>query len=117
MISAVEVKASAVELLEVMMEETSDKSSELAKEIACALDFTALHDTLADFHELMNDPKVGVDNKAKRGLFRTYHILVHLRDYTIAPTIKEQIGGCGDIKIVWMGDDDVIVSYFVDVVD
>ena len=97
MISAVEVKSSAVELLEVMMEETSDKSSEMAEEISGSLNIAALHDTLADFHELMNDPKVGVDNKAKRGLFRTYHILVHLRDYTIAPTIKEQIGGCGDI--------------------
>ena len=95
--NSINLKASAVELLEVMLEETSEKSSELVMEIAGSMDIDALHDTLADFYELMNDREVKFDNKAKRGLFRTYHILVHLRDYTIAPTIKEQIGGCGDI--------------------
>ena len=88
-----------------MLEETSDKSSELAKEIAGALDIAALHDTLADFYEFMNDPQVkrlGFDDEAKKGLFRTYHILVHLSDYKIPSSIKEQTGVCGDIRM-WRG--------------
>ena len=82
-----------------MLEETSDKSSELAEEIAGALDIAALHDTLADFYELMSDPqvkKMGFDDEAERGLFRTYHVLVHLSDYAIPPSIKEQTSECGD---------------------
>jgi len=86
-----------VELLEVMLEETSDKSSELVEEIAGSLDIFALHDTLADFYELANDPEVkqlGFSEEAERGLFRTYHVLVHLGDYKIPSSIKEQIGEC-----------------------
>ena len=93
------MKASAVELLEVMLEETNEKSSELVKEIAGSLDIPALHDTLADFYELKNDRKVQrskFDDEAERGLFRTYHVLVHLRDYKIPSTIKEQIGKYGE---------------------
>ena len=95
---SVDMKASAVELLEVMLEETNEKSLELVKEIAGSLDIPALHDTLADFYELKNDPEVkqkGFDDEAERGLFRTYHALVHLMDYNIPTTIKEQIGKCG----------------------
>ena len=86
-----------------MLEETSDKSSELAEEIAGALDIAALHDTLADFYEFMNDPRVkrlGFDDEAEKGLFRTYHILVHLSDYKIPPSIKEQTGECRYIRIM-----------------
>ena len=95
---SVDLKASAVELLEVMLEETDKKSAELVKEVADDLDILALHDTLADFYVLMKDPDVkqkGFDDEAERGLFRTYHVLVHLKDYNIPTTIKEQIGKCG----------------------
>ena len=95
---SVDMKASAVELLEVMLEKTSEKTSELVKEIAGALDIPALHDTLADFYELKDNQEVkrkGFDDEAERGLFRTYHVLVHLRDYNIPSTIKEQIGKSG----------------------
>ena len=67
-----------------MIEETSDKTKELVVDIAGALDVPAVHDTLVDFHELMNDPEVKkekFDDEAERGLFRTYHVLVHLSDY------------------------------------
>lgn len=101
----VNLKASAVELLEVMLEETSDKSSELVEEIAGSLDILALHDTLADFYELANDPEVkqlGFSEEAERGLFRTYHVLVHLGDYKIPSSIKEQIGECeGVVRCAW----------------
>ena len=81
-----------------MLEETNKKSSDLVKEIADDLDIPALHDTLADFYVLKEDPEVkrkGFDDEAERGLFRTYHVLVHLTDYNIPTTIKEQIGKCG----------------------
>ena len=102
---SVEMKASAVELLEVMLEKTSEKTSELVKEIAGALDIPALHDTLADFYELKDNQEVkrkGFDDEAERGLFRTYHVLVHLTDYNIPTTIKEQIGKCG---VLWVVND------------
>ncbi len=67
-----------------MTEETNDKTKELVAEVYVALDIPAVHDTLADFHELMNDTEVkrqGFDDEAERGLFRTYNVLVHLSDY------------------------------------
>jgi len=97
-----------VELLEVMLEETNDKSSELAEEISGSLNIAALHDTLADFYEFMNDPKVkrlGFDDEAERGLFRTYHILVHLSDYAIPSSIKERSGEW-EISGLWKGEGD-----------
>ena len=92
-----------------MLEETNKKSSELVKEIADDLNIPALHDTLADFYVLKKDPEVkrkGFDDEAERGLFRTYHVLVHLMDYNIPTTIKEQIGkcvrywGCRSVKVM-----------------
>ena len=103
---SVNLKASAVELLEVMLEQTSDKSSELAEEISGSLNIAALHDTLADFYELMNDREVkrlGFDDEAERGLFRTYHILVHLSDYAIPSSIKERSGEW-EISGLWRGE-------------
>ncbi len=76
-----------------MIEQTNDKSKELVAEIRGALDIPAVHDTLADFYELMNDPNVkrqGFDDEAERGLFRTYHVLVHLSDY---PGVKAECLG------------------------
>ena len=86
-----------------MLEETNKKSSELVKEIADDLDIPALHDTLADFYVLKKDPEVKhkrFDDEVERGLFRTYHVLVHLMDYNIPTTIKEQIGKCGVLGVL-----------------
>lgn len=52
------LKGSAVELVEAMLEETSEKTKELVSEIVGVLDIDALHDTLLDFFELMNDDEV-----------------------------------------------------------
>lgn len=76
-----------------MMEETNEKTKDLVVEVCGALEIPAVHDTLADFYELMNDPAVkrkGFDDEAERGLFRTYHILVHLSDY---PGVKSKALG------------------------
>lgn len=81
---AINLKGSAIELLEVMLEETSHKTEDLMQQIAGVLDVVALHDTLADFYKLKDDPDVKrmyFDDDAQRGLFRTYHILLHLGDH------------------------------------
>ena len=80
----VNLKALVVELLEAMLEETSEKTKDLVLEVHGALDKAAMYDTLVDFYDLMRDPEViaeGFDDKAERGLFRTYHVLVHFADY------------------------------------
>ena len=52
------LKGSAVELVEVMLEETSERTRDLVSEIVGVIDIDALHRTLVNFHELMNDDKV-----------------------------------------------------------
>ena len=84
-LQSVNLKGSAVELIEAMLEETSSSTRHLAKEIAGSLDLAAVYDTVGDFYELMNDEEVkraGFDDEAERGLFRAYHIIKHLgEDY------------------------------------
>ena len=67
-----------------MLEETHDKTRELARGVHCTLDKAAAHCTLAFFYRCTLDPEVreeGFSDEADKGLFRTYHILVHLADY------------------------------------
>ena len=83
-LQSVNLKGSAVELIEAMLEETNSHTRHLAKEIAGSLDLAAIYDTIADFYELMNEPLVKAedyDDDAERGLFRAYHIILHLKDY------------------------------------
>ena len=80
------LKGSTVELIEAMLEETNSRSRHLAKEIAGSLDLAAVYDTVGDFYELMNDPLVKeatYDDEAECGLFRAFHLIVHLKDYGI----------------------------------
>ena len=73
-----------MELLEAMLEETNSKSKILAQEIYNTVRLEALHSTLALFYSLKEDPRLkalGFDDEAERGLFRTYHVLVHMADY------------------------------------
>ena len=96
-VKSVNLKGSAIELLDVMLEKTSEKSTDLVQDIANNLDIEALHLTLVEFYELMNDRTVkdeGYDDEAEAGLFRTYHALVHLKDYEVP---KEKIGANGYI--------------------
>lgn len=89
---SVNIKGSAIELLDVMLEKTDEKSEDLVRDIANNLDIEALHHTLVEFYELKNDQEVkdnGYDDEAEAGLFRTYHALVHLTDYEVS---KEKIG-------------------------
>ena len=89
---SVNIKGSAIELLDVMLEKTDEKSEELVRDIVNHLNIGALHQTLVEFYELKNDQRVkdkGYDDEAETGLFRTYHALVHLTDYGVS---KEKIG-------------------------
>lgn len=84
---ALELKGSAVELLEGMLEETNLRTKELVMEISGGLDIEALHGSLLDFHRLKSDWELiqeEYDDNAERGLFRTYHILMQLNYYGIA---------------------------------
>ena len=83
---ALELKGSAVEFLEGMLEETSLKTKELVIQLSGSLDMEALHGTLIDFYKLKHDKELiqdEYDDNAERGLLRTYHILVHLNHYGI----------------------------------
>ena len=82
----VNLKGSAIELLEAMLEKTNEKSSELVSEIVNGLQVEVLHDNLLELYELMHHQKVkemGFDDEAEAGLFRMYHILMHLTDYGV----------------------------------
>ena len=73
-----------MELLEALLEETTSKSKLLAQEIYMTVHVEALHSTLALFYSLKDDPHfkaLGFDDEAERGLFRTFHALVHMADY------------------------------------
>ena len=80
------IKSSAVELLDVMLERTDEKSDDLIQYIANSVDVHRLHDTLSEFYELMTDQRVkekGYNDEAETGLFRTYHALVQLKNYRV----------------------------------
>lgn len=96
----VDLKGSAVELIEAMLEETNHRSCHLAKEIAGSLDLAAIYDTIDDFYELMNNALVKAaryDDNAERGLFRAYHIIVQLKDY------GNNLGEWGKLLLHWPG--------------
>ena len=78
------MKASAVELLEVILEERNKK---LAKGISLALDKDAFQNTLTYFYKKYNPTKEDVD-EVENGLFRTYHTMLKLADYCDIPLEK-----------------------------
>lgn len=84
---ALDLKGSAVELLEAMLEETDHKTKDLARQIAGGLDTNAIQCSLVDFYHLAYEDKeikdVECDDNAERALFRSYHILKRLQDFQI----------------------------------
>lgn len=83
---ALELKSSAIELLEGTLEETSSKTRELVNRLAGGLDIEALHGTMVDFCMLKSDVdlrKEEYDDNAERGMYRTYHILMQLEYYGV----------------------------------
>ena len=78
-----ELKVSAVELLNVMLEKISIHSEMFSHQIAGWLDVEALCWSLFDFYKLKDNPglvKLKYDDDALRALFKVYHILRHLEN-------------------------------------
>lgn len=85
---ALEMKASAVELLDTLLEEICNKTSKLSHQIAEGLDVQALHWSMLDFFILKSDPdliKLQVEDNAYRALFGSYKTIMHLVDTGVAP--------------------------------
>ncbi len=85
---ALEMKSSAVELLDALLEEISNTCSKLSQQIAEGLDITALHWSMLDFYILKGDHdliRLEIDDNAYRALFGSYKIIMHLVDIGIAP--------------------------------
>ena len=80
---ALELKSSAVELLDVLLEEISIKPSNLSQQIAEGLDIPALHWSMLDFYALKDDPDLQhmeFDDNAYRALFVCHRIIMHMMD-------------------------------------
>ena len=78
-----QVMGSAVELLEVMLEETSPISAIIKKGLQEAVDVECLLQAMFYFHEMSCSElvrKEEMDDDAIRGKFRSYHALVALSD-------------------------------------
>jgi inositol 1,4,5-triphosphate receptor type 1 len=83
-VDVMELKASAVELIEVMTEETHKETPALAQNVFKALDKDALKNTLVFFFVLKDNPyleSLQKDDDATRAMFRTFHILRHFADF------------------------------------
>ena len=97
-----ELKFTAVKILEMLCEETSPLTKDLVEKVFKAVDIDALHALLAYFHGLSQDEYMvsqtyGVfiysyviiymqkhlekDDDAERATFTTYHILMHFADF------------------------------------
>ena len=80
---ALEMKGSAMQLLESMLEDISIKTTKLSYQIAEGLDIHALHWSMLDFYILKSDPdliRLQSEDNACRGLFDGYRIIMHLVD-------------------------------------
>jgi hypothetical protein len=85
---ALAIKVAAVQLLDALLEEISNKTSRLSHQIAEGLDIHALHWSMIDFYALKSDPdmvKLKLEDSAYRALFDIYKIIMHLVDTGVAP--------------------------------
>ena len=89
---ALDLKGSAIELLEVILEETSSKTKSLALQVAGGLDISAVQGCLIDFYHLAYEDdelkKAECDDNAERALYRSYHILKRLEDFGVKDLSK-----------------------------
>ena len=84
---ALDLKGSAVELLEAILEETNHKTKNLALQVAGGLDISAVQHSLIDFDHLSYHDdelkKDEYDDNAERALYRSYHILKRLEEFGV----------------------------------
>ena len=82
-VMSLKLKVSAIDLLDVMMEDISVKSKKLTQQIAEGLDIAGLHWSMVDLFALKDDKALILrkfDDNASRALFKAYKILMHLAD-------------------------------------
>ena len=89
---ALDLKGSAVELLEVILEETSFKTKSLALQVAGGLDISAVQSCLIDFYHLAYQDdelkEAEYDDNAERALYRSYHTLKRLEYFGVKDLSK-----------------------------
>lgn len=94
---ALDVKVKAVELLEVMLENTREPNSAAIREqLKETVDKESLRDSIGYFQKMTMEPTVKKDKKdddAERGKFQCYHALVALAD----DDMKQKIV-CADVE-------------------
>ena len=91
-----QLQASCIELLQVMLEETNEKSSELAQGVSEDLDLTTLLNAMVQlrvsnrnyyFHPYCYnthkecEAEEDLHVEARRGMFRGFHVLKKIADY------------------------------------
>jgi inositol 1,4,5-triphosphate receptor type 1 len=70
------LKSSSIELLEIMLEETDEKSSQLAQWIISHLDMTFLLNAMFELFDSQSS-----SDKWKSSIFRSYHVLRRIADF------------------------------------
>lgn len=82
------IKASAVQLLDALLEEIRKKNnSNLSRQVAEGLDIHALHWSMYDFYTLKSDPdfvRIQADDNALRALFGAYKVFMNLVNRGVA---------------------------------
>ena len=87
------LKASVVELLEVMVLKTTQEADALIKRIYLGLDIRAIHLCMADFYAARKDKdfvKMEVDDNACRALFSAYNVCMYIADTKVCS--RESLG-------------------------
>lgn len=85
---ALELKVSAVELLDNLLEEITIKPSNISQQIAEGLDIPALRESMHDFYTLKDDAdlrQMEFDDNAYRALFGCHRIIMFMIDCELAP--------------------------------
>jgi inositol 1,4,5-triphosphate receptor type 1 len=92
LLDIINMKGSAAELLEVMLENTSHDTKTIAKGIGLSLDVESVLETMQLFYELQFHPLVKknqTDDDCVRGMFRSYHTVVSLMDFEAISSIND----------------------------
>lgn len=85
------LKASAVELFEVLLEETSEHSKELVEGMSQDLDVVSMVSFMDHLWKLKHQLKVNHERKeASKALYRAFHVVCKMADY-LGLTWKELI--------------------------
>lgn len=85
----VSLRGKTIELLATIIEDTRLEMKKITEGLLTTLDFKAIHETLEYFYNQLQIDKLA--EEADKGLFKTYHVLMHLADHHPDET-KSRIG-------------------------